>query len=227
MNIFLRVYFYIFKNLKIKIKGKNNKIILNGSKIRKSTIKIEGNDNIIIFDKKCNIKNMNLYIDGVKNKIETQTIKIHGLNIEIKNNKNNLYIEEECQFWDADVYIAENCGKIKIGKNSHFFGTTVSCRENNNSILIGNNNLFSNTVIRNSDAHKIYKNKEIINKGKPVIIKNNIWLAMNTIVLKGVTINDGNVIEAGTIVTKDILENNCLIAGNPNIILKKEISWEK
>ena len=69
--------------------------------------------------------------------------------------------------------------------------------------------------------------------GKPIHIGNDCWLASNVIVLPGVTIGDGVVIGAGSVVTHDI-PSHSLAYGNPckvirsitkedSIFLKKEL----
>jgi acetyltransferase-like isoleucine patch superfamily enzyme len=56
-------------------------------------------------------------------------------------------------------------------------------------------------------------------KGHPssngnVIIGNDVWIAYNTLILSGVTIGDGAIIAANSVVTKDI-EPYAVVAGNP------------
>lgn len=55
--------------------------------------------------------------------------------------------------------------------------------------------------------------------GKPITIGNNCWLASNVTVIAGVTIGDGCVIGAGSVVTKDI-PSGVLAAGNPCKVIK-------
>ncbi len=50
-------------------------------------------------------------------------------------------------------------------------------------------------------------------KAAPVI-GNDVWIGMNTIVMRGVTIGDGAIIAAGSVVTKDI-EPYSIVAGIP------------
>ena len=45
-------------------------------------------------------------------------------------------------------------------------------------------------------------------------------------IMKGVTIADGCVIAANSVVTKSMAEENALIAGNSAKIIKKDILWE-
>jgi acetyltransferase-like isoleucine patch superfamily enzyme len=54
----------------------------------------------------------------------------------------------------------------------------------------------------------------------PVIIKDNVWIGMNAVVLKGVTIGENSVVAAGAVVSKDV-PSNVVVAGNPAIIVKR------
>lgn len=54
---------------------------------------------------------------------------------------------------------------------------------------------------------------------KPITVGNNVWFGGNVVVLPGVSIGDGAVIGAGSVVTKDIPEN-VLAVGNPCKVVK-------
>lgn len=54
---------------------------------------------------------------------------------------------------------------------------------------------------------------------EPITIGNNCWLASNVTVIGGVTIGDGCVIGAGSVVTKDIPANS-LAVGNPCRVIR-------
>ena len=54
---------------------------------------------------------------------------------------------------------------------------------------------------------------------KPITIGSNCWLASNVVVIGGVTIGDGCVIGAGSVVTRDIPANS-LAAGNPCRVIR-------
>ena len=89
-----------------------------------------------------------------------------------------------------------------------------------NKIFIGSNFLFAPGV------KIISANHDILNAGRksvgagPVIIGNNVWLGANVIVLPGVEIADGVVVGAGSVVTKSLLNENSVYAGNPARELK-------
>lgn len=58
-----------------------------------------------------------------------------------------------------------------------------------------------------------YENFNIVH-AQPIIIGKNVWITSRCIILPGVTIGDGAVIGAGSVVTNDI-PPYCLAAGNP------------
>ena len=103
---------------------------------------------------------------------------------------------------------------IEIGNNCGFSGTVIGAFKH---IKIGNNvRCGANTLITDSDWHL-----DDPRSGEParVVIMDNVWLGVNVIVLKGVTIGENSVIGANSIVTKDI-PNNVIAAGNPCKIIK-------
>ena len=56
-----------------------------------------------------------------------------------------------------------------------------------------------------------------------VIIGNDVWIGLNTTILSGVTIGDGAIIAAGSIVTKDV-DPYAIVGGNPAKVIKKRFS---
>lgn len=108
---------------------------------------------------------------------------------------------------------------ITIGNNCGFSGTTVGAKE---SIKIGNNVLCgANTVITDFDWHAIdpLTRKTGEPQSSPVVIEDNVWIGMNSLILKGVTIGKNSVIGAGSVVAKSIPEN-VIAAGNPCKVIK-------
>lgn len=112
-------------------------------------------------------------------------------------------------------------GNLSIGEHVNFNNDCeLYCSK---SITIGDDTIFANRcVIRDSDIHSIDGS---VNTA-PIVIDNHVWVGTNSIILKGVTIGDGAVIGAGSVVTKNV-PPNCLAAGNPAKVIKKNISWKR
>lgn len=126
-------------------------------------------------------------------------------------------------------------GKIIVGDNCYIGERTKIWSME--SITIGNDVLIAHNVnILDTNSHSLEEDtrknelqyilrygepKENIFKRKtaPVVIEDGVWIGLNSIILKGVTIGQGAVIAAGSVVTRDI-PPHCVAAGNPAKIVK-------
>jgi len=54
----------------------------------------------------------------------------------------------------------------------------------------------------------------------PVRIADNVWIGMNAVILKGVTIGENSVVAAGSVVSKNVAPNT-VVAGNPAVVVKE------
>ncbi|MBN9312778.1 MAG: acyltransferase [Chryseobacterium sp.] len=128
--------------------------------------------------------------------------------------ENTFFIHSGC-----DVMVFKNA-KLKLGSGYINRYCKIRCYE---EITIGNNVAISeNFTIWDSDAHEIIGNG---NPTAPIVIGNKVWIGTNVTVLKGVTIGDGAVIAAGSLVNKDIPEN-CLAAGVPAKVIRTNVQWK-
>ncbi len=66
---------------------------------------------------------------------------------------------------------------------------------------------------RNGESFIKNKNWDVVNTA-PIKICDNAWIGMNSIILKGVTIGEGAIVGAGSVVTKSVPAWT-LVAGNP------------
>ena len=104
--------------------------------------------------------------------------------------------------------------ELNIGDNCGFSGTVIGCFT---QITLGNNvRCGANTLITDSDWHLDDPRAGL---PKPILIEDNVWLGVNVIVMKGVTIGQNSVIGAGSVVTKNI-PANVVAAGNPCKVIK-------
>lgn len=138
-------------------------------------------------------------------------------------------------------YVIEtSVGKIKIGNNTFIGGGLfVSAHE----IEIGNDVMFSwGCTVIDTNAHSLksrdrvndvidwkrgldegvigrYKNWSVVENAK-VKICDKAWIGFNVIILKGVTVGEGAIVGAGSVVTKDVPPYT-IVAGNPAQVIKK------
>ena len=116
-------------------------------------------------------------------------------------------------------------GILEIG--NHFSNTaecTIICEKR---INIGDDALVSwNTLVMDTDFHESIDlvTNTTPPKTKEIIIGRHVWIGTRSMILKGSFIPDGCIIGASSVVNKKYNEDNCLIAGNPAIIKKKNIT---
>ena len=116
--------------------------------------------------------------------------------------------------------VAGNGAVLTIGDNTGISGASIYCRE---KITIGNNVLLGvNCSVYDSDFHPVdylaRRNHEP-DTSAPVTIEDDVWLAANCMVLKGVTVGARSVLAAGSIVTKDIPPDS-LAGGVPAKVIR-------
>jgi acetyltransferase-like isoleucine patch superfamily enzyme len=117
----------------------------------------------------------------------------------------------------ARIQIADSCGfsATVIGADVEVvFGRNVWCG--------------ANTVITDTDSHPVDVQKRLASEpgeAIPVRIEDNVWLGMNVIVLRGVTIGRNSVISANSVVTRSI-PANVIAAGYPARVVRQLVSAE-
>ena len=135
---------------------------------------------------------------------------------------------EELPYLQAPVYFDYGCNTF-FGKfsSANFNFTCLDVCE----IHIGDNVMIGPNVTLATPMHPLLPEERNIRKredgsfynleyAKPITIKDNCWLASNVVVCGGVTIGEGCVIGAGSVVTRDIPPYS-LAAGNPCRVIRK------
>jgi acetyltransferase-like isoleucine patch superfamily enzyme len=147
-------------------------------------------------------------------------------------NSENITIGSNCLI-AGTLLVWQNCGKIEIG-NFSFVGEN-SRIYSAKSIKIGDRvqiahgcNIFDNNIHSQNPSERHLEYIQNITQGvvklyslkeKEVVIKNDAWLGANVIILKGVTIGEGAIIGAGSVVTCNV-PDHCIFAGNPAKFVK-------
>jgi acetyltransferase-like isoleucine patch superfamily enzyme len=130
--------------------------------------------------------------------------------------------------------VGEN-GHCAIGDFTLLNGALIMTEE---KIDIGSYCLVSwNVGIADSDFHPLEPAQRLIDaqalapyfknrpsrpklKTAPVKIGDKVWIGMNAVILKGVTIGENSVVAAGSVVTKSVPPNT-VVAGNPAVVVKE------
>lgn len=142
----------------------------------------------------------------------------------------------------ANFIFESKAGLIEIGNNVHIGQANFICRE---KIILGNDItmawgitiydhnshslLWEHRKKDNIQSYKDYKttgHNSVLNKewqyviSKPICIEDKVWIGFDVTILKGVTIGEGAVIAAKSVVTKNV-EPWTLVGGNPAKFIKK------
>lgn len=175
-------------------------------------------------------------------RIDESTIPLDGTNLLFStSHENRTYLEIGKRSLIGATFIFEtNVGFIKIGNNVNIGRATMICRS---GITIEDDVTMAwGITLYDHDSHSIYWDKRkndnatcyddykchqnaIVNKNwtdvasAPIRICSKAWIGFNVIVLKGVTVGEGAVIGAGSIVTHDV-PPFCVAAGNPARVVK-------
>jgi acetyltransferase-like isoleucine patch superfamily enzyme len=152
--------------------------------------------------------------------------------IDKRHKESNIYIGKNCLL-NGRLVTETNHSKIIIKDNVFIGGKTIiDCKD---EVVIEDNVLISyECIIADHDSHSLDANKrendlhkfknnmmnwqDVISK--KITIKKNAWICTRSIILKGVTIGEGAIVAAGSVVTSDV-DNYTLVAGNPAVFKKK------
>lgn len=146
-----------------------------------------------------------------------------------------LTVGDNCKFMqDGELTCGKNA-KIMVGDHSIFGERYWIVAHRSTSIYIGRDCLFSRDImLRTNDGHSIFDlhtgrniNSSLNEQcNKSIIIGEHVWIGTKTSCLYGAKINSGSVVGAHTLVKKEY-PNNCIIAGVPAKIIKRDIVWTK
>lgn len=148
-----------------------------------------------------------------------------------------------CSVLSCRVVLERDEGSVSIGNHTYIGASTLLCAER---IDIGSNVLISwGCTVVDHDSHSLNwrervhdvedwrqglisggladaamkKNWDVVERA-PIKIADKTWIGMNATILKGVTIGEGAVVAAGSIVTKDVAPWS-LVGGNPARLIRE------
>lgn len=153
-------------------------------------------------------------------------------------NLNNVFLEFLGH--NNKVYIGENVSMkgqwclgvgctIKIGSKTTSTNPVYITVAEHTTLSIGEDCMFAtNNQIRTDDAHPIYdvRTGKRLNTSKDITIGDRVWVAYGATIFGGTQIGSGSIVGAHSVVKKRF-PNNCVIAGIPAKIVRKDVFWER
>ncbi len=164
--------------------------------------------------------------DILRAKIKLRACASRGRHITLKGKPllkifGEAHLGDEVRIWsniNKAVLFVDRGAYLKVGKNSRINGVHLSV---SNHVEIGDNvRLAPYSKIIDSDFHKIDDHFSDDGVSKPIIIEDDVWVAMSAMVMKGVRIGKGAVVAAGAVVVKDVPAYT-VVAGVPARVIKE------
>lgn len=111
---------------------------------------------------------------------------------------------------------------LEVGANFGMTGGVICAAK---AVIIGNNvAVGANSTLIDTDFHPLdpaqRKMRPAEAKTATVVIEDDVFIGMNCLILKGVTLGRGSVVGAGSVVTKDV-PPGVIVAGNPARIVQE------
>lgn len=133
-----------------------------------------------------------------------------------------LYYSKKCEKIGKSIKINSFCKFTKktiIGDYCNFNGITI---RGNGKVKIGNyfhsgKDLLLLTSYHNYEGEKIPYDNTIISKD--IIIEDFVWIGTRVILLGGITIGEGAIVQAGSVVTKNV-PAYAIVGGSPAKVFK-------
>ncbi|TXK74501.1 CatB-related O-acetyltransferase [Mesonia sp. HuA40] len=140
----------------------------------------------------------------------------------------NIKTGPNCRFFKCTL-----TGNIEIGRYTSLWGPNLDLTVGRSQILIGNFCSIARNVSIQTYNHNfkkitsyyigqnLFKEKwknEQVYKTKPLVIKNDVWIGAHCVILGGLTIGNGAIIAANSVVTKDVPPYS-IVAGSPGKVI--------
>jgi acetyltransferase-like isoleucine patch superfamily enzyme len=135
-------------------------------------------------------------------------------------NKGKIIFGDRVRIWSIFQQVklsVRRGGILVVGNNSRINGVHIAVKK---EVRIGNNvRIAPYVLIMDSDFHDVNNHFSEEGKTDAVIIHDNVWIATKATILKGVTIGEGAVIGACSLVIKDVPPYT-VVGGVPAKVIK-------
>jgi acetyltransferase-like isoleucine patch superfamily enzyme len=100
--------------------------------------------------------------------------------------------------------------------------------EGSGGVTIGERTILGPNVVILSSTHRMASDIEVTRSGKEfksTTVGDDVWVGANVVIIGGITIGDGAVVGAGSIVTREVL-SHVVVAGNPAREIRSVERWQ-
>ncbi len=188
--------------------GRGNRVEASDSFLENVRITFTGNNNRVVFERGAHMANLEIAVLGSNNALE---------------------FGPGCDLQKGHIWFSRNDGRITVGARTHIAEVSLAVAESGQSITIGSDCLFAWGIdIRCGDGHPIIDlaSGGRLNRAKPIVIEDHVWLAANVQVLKGVTVGAHSVVGSHSVVTKSV-PSHCVAVGIPARVVREGITWQQ
>jgi acetyltransferase-like isoleucine patch superfamily enzyme len=147
------------------------------------------------------------------------------------------YIHEQVA-WRATIHAApdvrihatasiRNAQNVYLGKNSHINHLCCIWAGDNSEIILGDNLLMGPGVSIFSGNHGTLKGQPMTfqtRKEASIVIGDDVWLGAHSVITAGTHIANGVIVAAGAVVTRNVTQENVIVAGIPAKIISERPS---
>ncbi|MGE0784541.1 MAG: acyltransferase [Sandaracinaceae bacterium] len=152
---------------------------------------------------------------------------VQGLRIKFHGRGSRVILGAGCR-WRGYIIVHGDGRTVRIGARSTAIGVYIVSR--GADVTIGEDCMFSRDIeVRSTDVHPIYDREtgRRINPAAAVRIGDRVWVAADATISKGSVIPDGCVVGAKSFVNRAFDEPDCVIAGVPAKVIRKNVRWER
>lgn len=168
------------------------------------------------------IMNEGIEHNDVEDQVSVWTLSEHS----------RLEIGSRGMFKSGLLYICPNA-LFKIGNGFSVQWRYAFLINSDTVVLIGEECMFlSEILLQSDDGHSIFdvttgeniNSTYDIRRHRKIVIGNHVWVGRRATILYNTTIADGSIIGAMSLV-KGKIPNNCIVAGVPARIIRKNVAW--
>lgn len=192
------------------------------------------------------------YADDRGNRIDFTGSTEAAVQVEFTGSNNRLVVSEEARLGSLAVHFNCDNGVVEIGSSKGVPALSANLRVGQDStimvgknvsstsrvgmsavegttITIGDDVMFaSDNQVRCDDGHPIFdvRTAKRVNTSRSITIGNHVWVGWGAVLLGGTTVGEGSVVGIGSVV-KGVFPNNCILAGVPARVLRRDVAWER